>query len=212
VGVSLIIDGGIRPDPTDITASETDSSDLCILEHPHNLGKGQALLTGMEHALSRGHTHALTLDADGQHPCSDIPLFLAAARQHPLALIAGSPLFGADAPWERVWARRLNNLIARAMTRGRFTSDSLFGMRVYPISPCLDFFKKFPLGRRLDFETASCIGLCASGLPCLDLPTPVLYPSKAEGGTSNYRYWSDNCQLIRCLIALRHYTSRTRGL
>jgi glycosyltransferase involved in cell wall biosynthesis len=46
------------------------------LEHPFNLGKGAALRTGFQYILEKGYELVITLDADGQHDPSEIPLLL----------------------------------------------------------------------------------------------------------------------------------------
>ncbi len=46
-----------------------------ILDHSENRGKGAAVLTGLRTAQAHGHTHAVQIDADGQHDPNDIPRF-----------------------------------------------------------------------------------------------------------------------------------------
>ncbi|WP_448761136.1 glycosyltransferase family 2 protein, partial [Acinetobacter tandoii] len=47
-----------------------------LVEHTHNQGKGQAVTTGLKHAYQCGYSHALQLDADGQHDWQDVQRFL----------------------------------------------------------------------------------------------------------------------------------------
>src|SRR6218665_3993560 len=65
---------------------------LTLLRLEHNLGKGGAMMAGLRHALSLGYTHALQIDADGQHDVADIPKFLALSDQRPDAVVYGVPL------------------------------------------------------------------------------------------------------------------------
>ncbi|HEY5809096.1 MAG TPA: glycosyltransferase, partial [Povalibacter sp.] len=51
-------------------------ADVTLLRHDRNRGKGAAVVTGLRTARERGFTHALQVDADGQHTLSDIRLFL----------------------------------------------------------------------------------------------------------------------------------------
>src|SRR5690349_1974562 len=46
---------------------------LRVIELPRNMGKGAAVLHGLELAAQEGYTHALTMDSDGQHPAEFIP-------------------------------------------------------------------------------------------------------------------------------------------
>src|SRR5215475_3341620 len=60
---------------------------ITLIRHPVNRGKGSAVLTAARFAAEAGYTHALQIDADGQHKVSDIPRFLEQAAAHPQALV-----------------------------------------------------------------------------------------------------------------------------
>ena len=63
-----------------------------------NGGRGAALKTGYRLARERGFTHALQLDADGQHDADAVPDFLQMMEREPRALVLGAPQFDATAP------------------------------------------------------------------------------------------------------------------
>ena len=46
---------------------------ITLLRHSINRGKGGAVLTGLRYAAEAGYTHAVQIDADGQHRAADIP-------------------------------------------------------------------------------------------------------------------------------------------
>ena len=75
---------------------------VTLLVHAKNLGKGQAMKTGLLKASQMGLTHILQIDSDGQHDAGQVPLFLELSRKNPKAIICGYPLYGADAPAHRV--------------------------------------------------------------------------------------------------------------
>ena len=88
-----------------------DDPGLRVIVLPRNGGKGAAVLHGLRAARAEGFTHALVMDADGQHPAALIPEFMAASRREPDAMILGRPVFGPEAPLVRVmertrWMRR----------------------------------------------------------------------------------------------------------
>ncbi|HRE16017.1 MAG TPA: glycosyltransferase family 2 protein, partial [Rhodocyclaceae bacterium] len=58
---------------------------------PHNSGKGAAVMSGLRLAHAAGYTHALQIDADGQHATADVPRFLERGAARPDAVIAGKP-------------------------------------------------------------------------------------------------------------------------
>jgi glycosyltransferase involved in cell wall biosynthesis len=60
-----------------------------VFRHAENRGKGAALKTGFREALALGHTHAVSIDADGQHFPEDIPSVVQIARGSPDAIVAG---------------------------------------------------------------------------------------------------------------------------
>lgn len=82
---TLVVDDGSR----DSTARVAHQGGASVVSHPHNQGKGRALLTGFQWALSRGYQAVVTLDADGQHDPADLPTFLAAYRKGLGDLIIG---------------------------------------------------------------------------------------------------------------------------
>ena len=65
---------------------------------PQNRGKGAAVMAGITRAGERGFTHALQIDADGQHNLADIPAMFTLAHQHPRHLISGTPIYDNSIP------------------------------------------------------------------------------------------------------------------
>src|SRR6185436_957963 len=81
------------------------------VEHlPVNAGKGAALIHGFALLAREGYTHAVVLDADGQHDTRDVAKFLDAARANPAALIVGRPIFDESAPKARLYGRKLSQV------------------------------------------------------------------------------------------------------
>ena len=60
---------------------ESESSWLTLITRLENGGKGAAMLDGFNAAYALGFSHALQIDADGQHNVNDIPIFLETARK-----------------------------------------------------------------------------------------------------------------------------------
>jgi len=193
--VWVVIDGST--DGSDAPLREACAADpgLHVLALPRNGGKGAAVLHGLLAAQAAGFTHALVMDADGQHPAERIPTFMAASRNDPAALILGLPLFGGDAPTLRVRGRRISNWWANVETLGAGIGDSLFGFRVYPIAPLLDVMQRQRWMRRFDFDPEAAVRLCWAGLRPVNLPAPVRYLKPEEGGVSHFRYGRDNVLL-----------------
>ena len=189
-----------------IIDGSTDDSDACLAEFegrgdfkvirlPVNQGKGAAILHGLRAALKEGFTHALAMDADGQHPADRITDYFRFSEQHPEAAIFGSPVFDDSAPALRVGGRKISNFWVNLETLGWGIDDSLFGMRLYPISPLISVLESTRFARRFDFDPEVAVRLAWNGVPIINLPTAVRYPSAEEGGISQFRYLRDNILL-----------------
>ncbi len=163
-------------------------------------GKGGAVKAGLRDALTEGFTHALTMDADGQHPASLIPAFLEAGRQRPEAFVCGVPVFDASAPAHRVLGRRIGNFFSTLESLGSGPEDSLFGMRLYPVRPVLELLEEDRRGEGYGLETLLSARLPGRGVPCVNLACPVRYFTAAQGGVSHFRLLADTWRLV-CLHA-----------
>ena len=161
-----------------------------------NSGKGGAVLAGFREARAAGFTHALVMDADGQHSVEAVETFLERSRCEPGAMILGEPVFGPDAPAERVKGRRVGNWWANLATLWGGIHDSLFGFRVYPIAESVEILDSIRTARRFDFDTELAVRLYWRGVRPINIPVPVCYPPRAEGGTTHFRYLRDNLLLI----------------
>ena len=198
--VWVVLDGSTDGSATALAALPPDDG-LRVLSLPRNAGKGAAVLHGLRAAAAAGFTHALTMDADGQHPAALIPKFIAASRAAPDAMVLGVPVFGADAPALRVGGRRISNWWAGLETLGAI-GDSLFGFRVYPIAPLLAVMARHRWMRRFDFDPEAAVRLSWAGVPAVNLPAPVRYLRADEGGVSHFRYGRDNLLLTAMHIRL----------
>ena len=193
--VWIVVDGST--DGSDAPLQDLASADpaIEIVRLADNRGKGSAVRAGLLAARRRGFTHALTMDADGQHPAASIPPFMEASRSAPDALVLGVPVFAADAPRLRVQGRRVSNWWANLETAWCGIEDSLFGFRVYPIDDLLAVMSQTRFMRRFDFDPEAAVRLAWRGLPIVNLRAPVRYFAANEGGISHFRYLRDNALL-----------------
>ncbi len=174
-------------------AEADDGLRVFVLER--NGGKGAALLHGLDAAAAAGFTHALTMDADGQHPAELIPAFVAASQAAPAAMILGKPVFDASAPRLRVNGRKVSNGWANLETLWSGVGDSLYGFRVYPIAPLRRIMHRQRWMRHFDFDPEAVVRMCWEGIRPINLPAPVRYFGRDEGGVSHFRYLRDNTLL-----------------
>jgi len=159
------------------------------IHRPENGGKGAAVKDGLELARERGYSHALQVDADGQHRLEDCPKLLEAARSDPMALVLGEPRFDRSIPRARLWARRLTVFWTRVEIGSSAIGDPMCGFRVYPIEAAL---ATRTAANRMDFDPEIAVRMAWAGAPVVRIPTEVRYVSPAEGGVSHFRMIRDN--------------------
>lgn len=197
--VWVVIDGSTDGTATSLPEAYENERRVRVLLRPANGGKGAAVLDGLQAAAEAGFTHALVMDADGQHPASFIPKFVAHSCRHPQAMILGVPVFDAAAPRLRVWGGRVSNLFTKIETLGA-VGDSLFGFRVYPVKPLLAVMTAQHWMRRFDFDAEAAVRLYWRGIAAINQPAPVRYLRPEQGGVSHFRYGRDNV-LLACMHA-----------
>jgi glycosyltransferase involved in cell wall biosynthesis len=106
-----------------------------VIVHPTNRGKGVALNTGFDYAVSRAVEAAITLDADGQHDPDEIPSFIEAFHAGQGDIVIGRRTF-AEMPGIRRFGNRAGTwLLGLAM--GQPVPDNQSGYRLFS-RPVLD--------------------------------------------------------------------------
>ncbi len=157
-----------------------------------NRGKGAAVLAGLAAAAERGYTHAVQIDADGQHDVREVPALVALAREQPGALISGTPDYDESVPAVRYYGRWLTHVLVWVETLSREIKDSMCGFRVYPVAATLALARKRRLGQRMDFDTEIMVRLYLAGVPVYFHPVSVRYPAD---GVSHFRLFRDNVRM-----------------
>lgn len=192
VGVHLpvvVVDDGSGPRARAVLDRLESEGKIALVRRPANGGKGAAVKTGFAAMLEMGYTHALQVDADGQHNIEDIPRFVAAGEAHPEALVLGAPTFDASAPRARRWGRVLSQVLVHVQTLGRVIQDPLCGFRLYPLEPA---DRAAARGDAMDFDPEVIVRIAWLGVPVLNLFTKVRYLDEDEGGVSHFRMGRDN--------------------
>lgn len=200
--VIVVIDGSTDGSRASLRPIEEQAEGLRVIELAENSGKGGAVLAAMEAAAAGGFTHAIVMDSDGQHPADRIPDFIAESRRDPEAMILGVPVFGPDAPPERVKGRRIGNFFANMETLWGGIGDSLFGFRLYPVAAGLRVMGATRRGRRFDFDTEIVVRLFWDGVRPVTRPVRVFYPAAGSGGVTHFRYLRDNILLVGTHVRL----------
>jgi glycosyltransferase involved in cell wall biosynthesis len=193
--VWVVIDGSTDESVAGLKAMAREDANLRVIHLPQNVGKGAAVLHGLDIAAAAGYSYVLTMDSDGQHPADLIPMFMAESIKQPGAMILGMPIFDASAPSIRIKGRKISNWWANLETLWAGIGDSLFGFRVYPIAPLRIIMRRHPWMRRFDFDPEAVVRLSWRGVKAVNIPAPVRYFGAEEGGVSHFNYLRDNVLL-----------------
>lgn len=190
----FVVDDGSDSGTKEAIGAIAANREVHVITLPSNGGKGAAVMAGLRRAATEGYTHALQVDADGQHNLDDVPKLLAAARDNADALICGEPRYDASAPKSRLAGRKLNSFWVCVDTLSRTMPDTMCGFRVYPVAACVALLDRQQLGTRMDFDIEIAVRLRWNGVPLVAVPTSVVYPAE---GTSNFRLVRDNWLIVK---------------
>ncbi len=182
----IVVNDGSTDDTAQILAR---NSDLTILFHSENRGKGAALLTGFSAALDMGCNQVVTLDADGQHRPEEAKLLIQAAKNRFPCLVLGlrQQMSGKHhVPWTSRSGRWFSNFWVRA-AGGPRVGDSQSGFRLYPLPQVLELGVR---ARRYQFEVEVLVLARRMGLEIVEVPISVVY-QPGEERISHFQPWPD---------------------
>lgn len=188
----VVDDGSDKTTQDELARLAAEYSNLTLIRLPINAGKGAAVISGIQAAADAGFSHAVQVDADGQHAIEDIPRLLALAKEHPAALISGQPIYDDSVPRSRLYGRWVTHIWVWIETLSLQLKDSMCGFRVYPVTPTLQLAQRVTLGKRMDFDTEVMVRLYWQGNPSYFIPTRVIYP---QDGLSHFDALKDNLHI-----------------
>lgn len=162
---------------------------ITLYERDLNGGKGAAVIDGFQLAIVDGFSHAIQIDADGQHRLADINRFLAASELHPDKMILGKPRFDATVPKNRLYGRQFTNLWIWINTLSVAIADGMCGFRCYPLAAVDKLLKSVQLGQGMDFDIDIVVRLYWQGVNVVNIDTEVHYPLD---GISHFQMVQDN--------------------
>jgi glycosyltransferase involved in cell wall biosynthesis len=170
----VVIDDGSN----DGTEEQARSSEVEVVVHPQNRGKGESIKTGLRYWLERGMDYIVTLDADGQHLPEEIPRFVEAATQNPEAKIfLGSRMSDtASMPFVR---RMVNRYMSAKISRacGQKIPDTQCGFRMLHRDLVPDFLRG---GDRFDYETEMLLIATRKGERIVSVPITTVYSDEVS--------------------------------
>ncbi|WP_175948545.1 glycosyltransferase family 2 protein [Burkholderia pyrrocinia] len=192
----FVVDDGSDEATQQVLAAlaQQHANQLTLLRLSVNSGKGAAVMAGLRAARASGYTHALQIDADGQHDSSDVPRFLDASHANPHTVILGNPVYDASVPKSRLYGRYLTHVWVWIETLSFAIRDSMCGFRLYPLDIVCGLIDSVKLGTRMDFDIEILVRLHWRRVAFIAIPTPVTY---AAEGVSHFDVLWDNVRISR---------------
>lgn len=190
-GIPIIIvdDGSDEATQAMLKTVTINNPQLSLIRLATNQGKGVAVLRGFVEAYKTGFSHAIQVDADGQHDAMALPELLYDAEAHPNALISGVPIYDDSIPRARLYGRYITHFWVWIETLSFDIKDSMCGFRVYPLASTVALTENCTIGSHMDFDTDIIVRLYWRGVKIREHPVHVIYP---QNGRSNFRTLEDN--------------------
>jgi glycosyltransferase involved in cell wall biosynthesis len=168
----IVVDDG----SDDGTGAAAEAAGAIVVKHSQNLGKGRALVSGLERAAALGAVMAVTVDADGQHSAEDA-VALATLDAPAEALVLGvRDLVRAGAPGPNQFSNRVSNFFISRFARVPL-GDTQCGLRRYPVAATLALGVRSP---GYAFEAEVILRAARARWPIHELPIDVYYPPEHE--------------------------------
>ena len=191
IPIFLVDDGNSIEDKKKIKAL-AEQNNMKLISLPRNQGKNAAVFAGFRAALEHGYTHALQIDADGQHNNEDIERFISISKENSFAIINGCPVYDDSVPKSRLYGRKITNFWVMIETGGKHIKDAMCGFRVYPlkeVKPLLDSGITF---KRMGGDIEIIVKAFWLGIKIINVDTNVTYP---KDGFSNFNTLKDNIKI-----------------
>ena len=196
----IIVDDGSAAESVEALENYIQSkSHLHLFRHRRNRGKGAAVKTGLINARLLGFSHAVQIDADGQHNQQDVISFVELSQQHPASIICGKPVFDESVPKVRLHGRKITTFWVCLETLSNKIKDGLCGFRVYPLDVVEELFDRYYFGCRMDFDTEMLVKAVWYNIGLKFVDTRVIYP---KASVSHFHYLRDNLILIKLHVRL----------
>ena len=179
--------------------------DIHVIRHQRNLGKGAALVAGMQEA-ARFADWAICLDADGQHDPDEMAQLTGAIPPGQRPIIIGKREGMASAPWTSRFGRKFSNFWVW-ISSGVLLADSQSGYRLYPLPEVIDLEVR---ARRYQYEVEVLAKAAWRSIAIIEVPVGVSYNPAGER-VSHFRPWRDfvrNSRTFSRLIVQRLFSPR----
>lgn len=152
---------------------------VIVLYHVINLGKGAALKTGCQAAISRGAEIIIMMDGDGQHKPEDIPRFINMLTDNDLDIVFGTRKKSYSMPFVMKFGNRFLSFVSSFLF-GIHLADTQCGFRAFRsrILPSINWNST-----RYSVETEIIMRAGKGKLKFRELEIDTIYHNKFKGTT-----------------------------
>ncbi|WED25957.1 glycosyltransferase family 2 protein [Vibrio sp. DW001] len=188
----ILVDDGSELTTRTALQEQALAKDVTLITLSENQGKGGAVMAGLHAANTLGYSHAVQIDADGQHDLQTLPSLIALSQKNPKNVISGHPIYDDSVPKSRLYGRYITHMWVWIETLSFEIKDSMCGFRAYPVKETVQVLNKNSIGKRMDFDTEIMVRMYWDGIEFNFVDTRVIYPID---GISHFDALWDNIKI-----------------
>lgn len=188
----IIVDDGSNANTKQALIDVAEQDNVTLVTLAKNQGKGGAVMAGIRHAHQLNFSHAIQIDADGQHDIDALPALISCSQHNPDCLVSGQPIYDDSVPKARLYGRYATHVWVWIETLSLTIKDSMCGFRAYPVNKTIAVLDKYDIGTRMDFDIEILVRMYWEGVDIEFVETRVIYP---EGGISHFDALWDNVKI-----------------
>lgn len=196
--IILVDDGSLEERHRFFTELEKAHSEVTVLTHEKNMGKGAALKTAFSYFLlnRKGRDGVVTADGDGQHRTDDILACANEMMQGDRVVVLGCRDFSLkNVPAKSRFGNRITSLVFRLFC-GMKLSDTQTGLRAIPTEYVGALIKA--QGMRYEYETNMLLLMERNYIPYREVKIRTIYYD--SNGASHFRPIRDSLRVYGFLI------------
>lgn len=190
----LVINDGSKSETLDIF-KKLDSK-VIFIEHPQNMGKGQALKTGFEYIEKNLDVKGVvTADADGQHILEDIENVAHTLLENNDNLILGSRLDTSNMPARSKFGNTITRTIFKLAAKVK-VFDTQTGLRGVPSKYLKDF--QAIEGQRYEYEINMLLYCAKQKIKIQEINIHTVYLN--DNKASSFHVIRDSYKIYKCIF------------
>lgn len=181
-----------------------------IVSHTKNLGKGEAMKTGLKYIQKNmpSEDGVVFIDADGQHTIADMDKVIDAFRNNKKALILGSREFKGDIPLKSLVGNKITRVVFSLLS-GKKISDTQTGLRAVS-TRYIPFLLEIE-GERYEYEMNMLLTFTRNKIKIVEVPIETVYKDK-ENSSSHFRVVRDSIRVYGVIFNFMASSAICAGL